>query len=234
MPELGTRLSCPVCLGVVMHRVMVGATRQVEVDLCRRCGGIWLEHGEVQRLRSHHQQFLRTHFDRNTPQQIGQCHQCHAPLCRDIERCHACGHVNLLDCPSCARGMRVVWHGPLRLDVCDHCKGTWFDHHELSAIWGPQFDLALQRHYPVRHDGTLTTSDVGDIALHGLFYTPDLLMAAGMAAGEAASAAGSALTQLPEAVAASPEAASVVIEVIAETASGVFEVVVEIVAGIFS
>ena len=31
---------------------MVGEGRTVQIDHCPRCSGVWLEHGEVQQLRS--------------------------------------------------------------------------------------------------------------------------------------------------------------------------------------
>lgn len=234
MPELAHRLPCPVCLGVSMQKGMVGTVPQVEVDICRRCGGIWLEQGEVPRLRLHRHADLRTHFDADSPPQVSQCHSCHAPLNRDTAQCPACGHANPLDCPHCDRLMQVIRRGPLRLDICEHCKGTWFDHHELEAIWGPQFDLALQRKNLERGDLGVAAGVVPDLVLHSLFYSPDLMLLGGAAAGELAESTASVMAQLPDAVAASPEAASAVIEVITDAASGVFEVVIDIVVGIFS
>ena len=51
MPEIGTRYPCPVCLGAKLNKIMVGVQAPVEIDHCRRCGGVWLEHGEIPRLR---------------------------------------------------------------------------------------------------------------------------------------------------------------------------------------
>ena len=233
MPELAARLPCPVCLGAVMQKVKIGGEQAVEIDLCGRCGGIWLEQGEVQHLRTHHHRDLQPHLAGHASPQVSQCHNCHAPLDRDAPGCNACGQANLLDCPHCDRRMRVLWRGPLRLDICTHCKGTWFDHHELEALWGPQFDMALQRRNLERSDRALRSDDVADIALYSLFYSPDLMLLGGAVAGETAASTASVMAQLPEAVVASPEAASAVFDVIAETAGGVFETVVEIVAGIF-
>ena len=234
MPELAHRLPCPVCLGVAMEKVMVGNTPQVEVDLCRRCGGIWLERGEVQQLRNHPHRTSVVRLDIGAPPQLGQCHNCHAPLNRDAGQCPACGHANVLDCPHCARGMQVIWRGPLRLDICTHCQGTWFDRHELEALWGPQFDLALHRRNLERRDSLIGGGDGADLVLHALYYSPDLMMLGGAAIGEVAESTLSVMAQFPEAIASSPEAATTVIEVIIDAAGNVFEVVVEIVAGIFS
>ena len=67
MPELSSRVPCPVCLGVTMHKVTVGEERTVEVDLCGRCGGIWLEQGEVQALRANPYRDARIPFDLLNP-----------------------------------------------------------------------------------------------------------------------------------------------------------------------
>lgn len=233
MPELAARLPCPVCLGVTMQHVQVGGARQLEVDLCQRCGGIWLERGEIQRLRAQSSSALRTHLENRTLPQATQCHGCHAPLHRDAGECAACGWTNLLDCPACDRRMKAVWHGTVRLDVCTHCQGTWFDHHELAALWGPQFDATIRRHQLTRNTNSIVAADMGDIALNVFFFSPDLMMVGGAMVGDAVSATGAVMAQLPEAVAATPEAATAVFEVITETATGVFEVVVLIVTALF-
>lgn len=233
MPDRAHRLPCPVCLGVTMQKAVVGAGPGVEIDICRRCGGLWLEHGEVQQLRSHRHTEVRVHFGPDATHQVSQCHNCHAPMDRDAAQCPACGHANHLDCPHCDRVMQVIRRGPLRLDICEHCKGTWFDHHELEAIWGPQFDLALQRRNLERSELGVTAGMVPDLVLHALFYSPDLMLLGGAAAGELAESTASVMAQLPDAVAASPEAASAAFEVITDAASGVFDVVIEIVAGLW-
>ncbi|MQA91250.1 MAG: hypothetical protein GEU90_13635, partial [Gemmatimonas sp.] len=148
MPELAMRLPCPVCLGTMMEKVRLGGSRQgLEVDHCRRCGGVWFEPGEVQQLRSAPQDELWTKLgERSSTPTL--CHDCHAPLERSAERCSGCGASNLLDCPDCAHPMHVELYSGLRLDVCRRCNGVWFDHHELEAIWGAALDRSLQKRKP--------------------------------------------------------------------------------------
>jgi Zn-finger nucleic acid-binding protein len=43
--------SCPRCNNVVMKRRFFSPSRQVEIDECPSCAGIWLDHGELGTLR---------------------------------------------------------------------------------------------------------------------------------------------------------------------------------------
>lgn len=45
------KLSCPRCPGQRMQRHFFSVKRQIEVDECLRCGGEWLDHGELQKIR---------------------------------------------------------------------------------------------------------------------------------------------------------------------------------------
>jgi Zn-finger nucleic acid-binding protein len=45
------RRSCPKCEGVVLMRHFFNATRRVEVDTCPKCGGVWLDAGELAQIR---------------------------------------------------------------------------------------------------------------------------------------------------------------------------------------
>ncbi len=46
------RLRCPKCSDSVMMRHCWSAKQSVEVDECGVCGGYWLDHGELKRIRS--------------------------------------------------------------------------------------------------------------------------------------------------------------------------------------
>ena len=45
------RRDCPHCAGVVMMRHFASVKRDVEVDECPKCGGFFLDHGELNDLR---------------------------------------------------------------------------------------------------------------------------------------------------------------------------------------
>lgn len=232
MPERAPRLPCPVCLGTTMEKVRVGARAPVEVDHCRRCGGLWLEHGEVQGLRAVPRGDVRQRLEAN-PTPLVRCHDCHAPLGRDEPRCPSCGRANLLDCPDCGRTMRVEVYDDLRLDLCRGCKGVWFDHEELESIWGRSFDRALQkRNLSLQRAGG--GADVaGDVLFNTLLFAPDLVFYGARAAGAAAAASADAVSRLPSALSSTPEIASSAFEAVGEAAGSVFETVVAIISGIF-
>lgn len=47
--------SCPRCTGIRMLRHFFSPQRQVEVDTCPQCAGIWLDAGELQKIRAEQQ-----------------------------------------------------------------------------------------------------------------------------------------------------------------------------------
>src|ERR1043165_4728008 len=78
---LETRFPCPVCLGSQMEKIALGRPGKILVlDHCGRCGGIWFEKGETQRLTWHSPAELwklvppRSHILRPP------CHGCGTPL----------------------------------------------------------------------------------------------------------------------------------------------------------
>lgn len=225
MPDLAPRLPCPVCLGVTMDRVAIGPRGELGIDRCGRCGGAWLEHGEVQRLRRLPAAELWARVEKRRDPFRMLCHDCHAPLERADETCPACGWSNTLDCPACERPMRTEAHAGLRLDVCGGCRGVWFDHHELAAIWQAGFGRAAGERSPGAAWG-----GAGEVLLESLFYAPDLAF---YGARTAANVAAGAASHVPDLVAAAPEVAATVFEVVGEAAASVFEVIVSIICGIF-
>lgn len=46
------RRNCPRCESVVLMRHFYSVNREVEVDECPRCGGYWLDNGELKHIRS--------------------------------------------------------------------------------------------------------------------------------------------------------------------------------------
>jgi uncharacterized protein len=49
--DMTRRRQCPKCGGIVMLRHHFGVAQDVELDECGGCGGIWLDHGELERIR---------------------------------------------------------------------------------------------------------------------------------------------------------------------------------------
>lgn len=232
MPEPAPRYPCPVCLGVVMEKIRIGAENPVEIDHCRRCGGAWFEYGEIGRLRAHPAAALWSRIARRENASPTPCHDCHAPFSRALAACPACGWKNVLDCPSCDRPMQRESRDGLHLDVCRACKGAWFDHGELDAVWNVQASLALQRR-PATAALAADGGSAGDVLLDVLWFAPDLALHGAVGAAHLVSGAAEAATHLPELAAAAPETAVVVVEAAGEAAGGVFEVIAGILEAIF-
>lgn len=234
MTDIAPRLPCPVCLGVTMERLRMGSKGALLVDHCRRCGGLWLEHGEVQQLRKLPIAELRKQVKGRPEPFSMRCHDCFAPLSRGDSECASCGWKNILDCPDCARPMSVESHAGLRLDVCRSCKGIWFDQHELETIWSSSFDLALQRRNLSRRDALGSAAEAtGDVLFNALFFAPDLVYMGGYAAANAAAASIEVARALPGAISAAPEVAASAFEAVGEAAGSVFEIILGIIADLF-
>jgi Zn-finger nucleic acid-binding protein len=199
------------------------------LDSCARCGGIWFELGEVQRLKRHRPDALWDRVGLRDQEFRMQCHGCHAAMDRNATACPACSWRNTIDCPVCQRRMEPQTHDGLRLDVCRSCKGVWFDHVELEAIW----KLALTAPRPSGTRGTSVTTastaaeDGAVVLVHALAWSPELVLYGAHAAGYAVSVSA-------EVLANAPEAAAGIVAGVGEAAESVFETILEIVSGLFS
>ena len=220
MPEVEPRFPCPVCLGIPMAKARVGEKGELVLDHCPRCGGIWFELGEIQQLRHRKPSQLWKHLPQRPEPARTLCHSCHTPIDRAAESCPACESRNTLDCPSCQQPLAVHTHEGLRLDVCDQCRGVWFDHTELSAIWKLSLTKAGQR--PAQPALASPSGGAGLIMLDALTYAPDVVLYGAYAAGYAVSGAVEAVGN------------SGALDAVGDAAAGVFEAIVEIIGGIFS
>jgi Zn-finger nucleic acid-binding protein len=223
--DLEPRYPCPVCLGATMKKVHIAdRSRDVMLDYCPRCGGMWFELGEVQSLRAHPAQSLWSRVERRTEHFRMPCHNCQAIIDRNAAECSACGWKNVLQCPSCDRPMQAETHDGLRLDVCRKCRGVWFDHIELEAIWA--ISLTPKR-APAGGRNQLGATDVGWGVAEVLVYSPDLLFYGAHASGMLIEGASGALSNAPELLGSAAGA-------VGDAAGGVFEAIVEIISGIFN
>jgi Zn-finger nucleic acid-binding protein len=210
--ELETRWPCPVCVGVMMEKKnFPGSAGSLTLDYCPRCGGLWFDRGEVGRIAQHQESVIRPLLIDPAARVNPPCQGCGTPLDRNAEKCVVCGRRNILDCPVCDEPMERREREGLVLDVCKRCQGVWFDNAELSAIWRLKLAEATQA---ARRRGR--ASDVaaigGDVLLNTMFWSPDLVLYGGMAAGQAVGAAA---------------------EVVGSAAGGVFEAVMDIISGLF-
>ena len=69
---------CPKCENIAMMRHCFSIKREVELDECPGCGGVWLDHGELETLRSlfeseqHKDQAAHEHFAQMFDEQLEQ------------------------------------------------------------------------------------------------------------------------------------------------------------------
>lgn len=222
MPEREPRYPCPVCLGARMEKLKPSADVDLLLDSCKRCGGIWFDAGEVDRLRQCHPQALAAHVVLGQDAHRMKCHACHAGMPRNADRCPACKWENVVLCPTCGRALRRVEREGVKLDVCRHCRGAWFDNVELAAIWNRKVDVLARR-----EGRDLTAAGVaGDyFLLDALLWAPHLgfhAMEGGASVVDAAASAGGIA-----------EVAGNVVEGAGDLAGSVFESIAGILADLF-
>ena len=111
-------MKCPKC-GAELTALPV---QDIAVDKCQSCDGIWLEYGEIKKLRSSglariERELEEEHGNPPTPQ---------APL------------DGYLRCPQCVdQGLRsnyISYMLPVRADHCVSCFGIWLDRLELDKL----------------------------------------------------------------------------------------------------
>ncbi len=236
------RLPCPVCLGVKLVKVRPGQApgtvapdREVEpqaaasgalvLDRCERCGGIWFDAGEVDKLRQLERPVIGEKIGLDADAYNMQCHSCQSVMERNAERCEVCRWRNLVDCPVCARTMERRDVEGLHLDFCTPCRGVWFDRIELAEIWNLHAGALGKR----RVNGVATAAEVAagaaDVAAELLIWNPELFVWGGQALGHGARAAAHLLSEAPEVLSAAVGAGG-------DLAGSVFEVVAEIIGAL--
>ena len=93
---------------------------EIEVDLCPRCGGLWLDHGELERL---------------ARKQAGEVDRLRKLLSATKKGPPPVPSDLTSSCPACTSKMREVkLAGPgLTIDFCTRCKGVFLDRGEIDA-----------------------------------------------------------------------------------------------------
>ena len=113
------RLRCPVD-GAPMYRRRFG---EVELDGCPRCGGIWFDRGELDRI-------IECGF--SAPEQVAQLDR------KAGAEIHEHGFSRTLSCPRCGVQMSPGRYAggitSVELDRCSNCGGASADGGELSAL----------------------------------------------------------------------------------------------------
>ena len=215
------RYPCPVCLGIKMVKARVGRAGELTLDHCGRCGGIWFEPGEVQRLRGREPGALFDTIPILKGVSRAPCHGCETLVPRDVDVCPTCGRVQRIQCPKCQQAMRLTSFQGYDVDVCHVCKGVWFDHHELSLIWNRELGSAIERRRQA------APYQPTDLLIDAVVFTPDLAIYGAYAAGHTVVGGAEFLSAAPEVMGSAAGA-------VGDAAAGVFEAIVAIIGGIFS
>jgi hypothetical protein len=104
---------CVKCTSV-LDRTTIGG---IEVDNCPQCGGLWLDRGELEKLKS-----LGSDELEELRKMLGVNPK--VPPVPDETTVH---------CPACEGKLKEVQFGNILIDFCDTCKGLWLDKGELDA-----------------------------------------------------------------------------------------------------
>jgi Zn-finger nucleic acid-binding protein len=112
-------LTCVKCESV-LDKARVG---EVEVDLCPSCGGLWLDHGEIERI------------GRGKPEDLAKLRTALTGSANPAGISDTTTH-----CPACPGALKEVVLGPVHVDYCGKCHGVFLDRGELdqavSAVSG--------------------------------------------------------------------------------------------------
>src|SRR5262249_44448034 len=96
-------LACVKCTSV-LDKARVG---DVEVDLCPSCGGLWLDHGEIERI---------------SRGQTSDLEKLRAALSGSASP-EPASEENTA-CPACPGALNEVVLGPVHVDYCTKCHGV--------------------------------------------------------------------------------------------------------------
>jgi Zn-finger nucleic acid-binding protein len=97
----------------------------ISVEACPACQGVWLDHGELERIQESVEHDYSSELQR-VPDFVA----------RAYAMARAKGAA-VRDCPSCGTGLDRAEYGycsQILIDVCRHCRGIWLDRDELRAL----------------------------------------------------------------------------------------------------
>lgn len=107
-----TNLTCVKCTSVLDRATFEG----LDVDLCPRCGGLWLDRGEITRAA----RLPETELTRLRG------------LLTDTAGPPPLPSTHLVPCPACNGKLSEVLLGKVHVDYCSSCHGIFLDRGELE------------------------------------------------------------------------------------------------------
>ena len=108
-----TNLCCVKCNSVLDRATFQG----LEVDLCPKCGGLWLDRGEITRAAK----LPEAELDRLRV------------LLRGAKGPPPVPTENVAHCPACPGNLAEMLLGNVHVDYCSKCHGIFLDRGELTA-----------------------------------------------------------------------------------------------------
>ena len=105
-------LGCMKCTSILDKAEIEG----VEVDACPKCGGLWLDEGEIEKIAAK----MAAEVDRLRDLLVPRGGAPAVPS--EIQNA----------CPACTATMREVLVGEIHVDYCSECKGIFLDRGELE------------------------------------------------------------------------------------------------------
>jgi len=109
----GTSLCCVKCNSILDKATFQG----LEVDLCPKCGGLWLDRGEITRAAK----LPEAELARLRALLTGKAGPPPVPS------------ENKAPCPACSGSLAEVLLGSVHVDYCNKCHGLFLDKGELEA-----------------------------------------------------------------------------------------------------
>jgi len=116
-------LTCLKCTSVLDK----ARIEDIEVDVCPACGGLWLDHGEVERLARK----MQSELDRLRRLLKNQ------PMPPAVP-----SEIQTL-CPACTGAVKEVMLGGIHIDFCTRCKGVFLDRGELDGAIAAVTEAAM-------------------------------------------------------------------------------------------
>ena len=109
-------MKCPAC----KNDAIVIEYRDIELDFCGDCRGVWFDSGELELLLGAAGQEDAEHF------LSGILHSDTASTSEKARRCPICGHKMLKK--------HIGRKSPVLIDICEYGDGLWFDGGELNHL----------------------------------------------------------------------------------------------------